>query len=220
MMQSQTPEVYLLPVLALMRDYEYDPVWVQPFDDFVGAFSPSQTADPVKLYQYIEYWLIRGKNDLAIPFYRRLNELRSDNMVELNDTVVLNDLAYMIAFQQTEDEAARKANIEEGLSLIDSALNQSENNANLIDTKGLIVLLQSPRDAVPLFENAVKVSNHPLFHLHLAVALLRDQQKDRAEEEFAAIREMLVPQKDLLPESNRNYTQELLDAFPESEGRE
>ena len=216
MTQSQTPELFLLPVLALMRDYEYDPAWAEPFDAFVLGFQPSETDDPGKLFQYIEYWMIRGKNDNALPFYQRLNELLPDN------TVVLNDLAFMTAFRQTDDDSVRETNITDGLNLIDKAIALSEDNANLIDTKGLIVLLQErPGEAVPLFEKAVELSNQAIiYRLHLAVALLRDQQKDKAKEEFATIRTMLVPQVDLLPESNRNYTQELLDAFPESEGRE
>jgi tetratricopeptide (TPR) repeat protein len=211
MTQSQTPERYFLPILAIMRDYDYDPAWVEPFDAFVLEFQPSHTDDPGKLYQYIEYWVIREKQDMALPFYRRLYELLPGN------TTVMNDLGYMIAFQQTGDEAARAANINEGLILLDKAWNLEENNANLIDTKGLIVLLQGqPGEAVTLFEKAVELSNQAIiYRLHLAVALLRDQQKDRAEEEFAAIRAMLVPQMDLLPESNRNYTRELLEAFPE-----
>ena len=227
MKQSQTPELFFLPVLALMRDYEYDPAWVEPFDDFVREFQPSQTDETAKLYQYVEYWLIREKNDFALPFYQRLHKLLPDN------TVVMNDLGYMTAFQQTDDDAEREANIQEGLDLLDEALKLEENNAlkleennvkfhekttaNLMDTKGLIVLLQGqPGEAVPLFEKAMELSDQSiLYRLHLAIALLRDQQHDRAEEEFAEIREILVPQKDLLPESNRNYTNELLEAFPE-----
>jgi len=211
MTQSPTPEVFLWPALTLMRDYECDPAWVEPFDAFVLEFQPSSTNEPGKLYQYIDYWVIRQKNDLALPFYRRLYELFPNN------TLVLNDLGYMIAFQQTDDDSTREANIKEGLNLLNKAITLEEHNANLIDTKGLIVMLQGhPDEAVPLFEKAVELSNHAiLYHLHLAVALLRDQQKDRAETEFAVIRAMLVPQMDLLPESNRNYTRELLGAFPE-----
>ncbi|MCL2116908.1 MAG: hypothetical protein FWH27_00630 [Planctomycetaceae bacterium] len=211
MTRSETPEVFLLPVLALMRDYDYDPAWVEPFDTYVHKVQPSQITDNGKLSQYIEYWVIRGKNDLALPFYRRLNELSA------NSANILNDLAYLTAFQETDDSAVREANINEGLNLINKAITLEETNVNLVDTKGLIVLLQDrPAEAVPLFRKAAELSNQAIiYRLHLAVALLRSQEKDLAQEEFAGIREMLVPQIDLLPESNQNYTRELLDAFPE-----
>ena len=211
MTRSETPELFLLPVLALMRDYEYDPAWVEPFDAFVLNVKPSQITDNAKLFQYIEYWMIRKKNDLALSFYRRLNDLTANNVN------ILNDLAYLVAFRQTDDDAIRDTNIKEGISLINKAINLDETDANLIDTKGLIVLLQGrPGEAVPLFEKAVELSSQAIiYRLHLSVALLQNQEKDRAKDEFAGIREMLVPQIDLLPESNQNYTRELLDAFPD-----
>ena len=211
MTRSSSPEMFLLPVLGLMRDYKYDSAWVKPFDDFVLDVKPSDISDSDILLQYIQYWIIRNKNDLALPFYRRLNELTANN------ANILNDLAYTVAFQETDDADARDANIKEGINLINKAITLDENNANLIDTKGLIVLLQGyPDEAVPLFEEAVEQSNQATtYRLHLAVALLRNQEEVKAEEEFARIREVLVPQVDFLPENNQNYTRELLEAFPE-----
>ena len=215
MASSQTPGVFLRPVWALMQNYGYDPAWAEPFDAFVLDFQPALTDEPGDLSSCIEYLVFRGKNDDTLPFYRRLNELFPEQ------TTVLNDLAYMTAFQQTDDDAEREANIQDALVLIDTAINLEKDDAhsaNLIDTKGLIVLLQGhPDEAVALFEKAVELSSHLaiLYRLHLAVALLRDQQNDRAEEEFTVVREMLVSNLDFLSESNRNFTRELLDAFPE-----
>ncbi|MCL2622843.1 MAG: tetratricopeptide repeat protein [Planctomycetaceae bacterium] len=217
MTQSETPEYYFRPVLALMRDYEYDPAWVEPFDAFILNVQPSQITEEGPLFQYVNYWVIREKNDLALPFYRRWNELSANN------AKILNDLAYLAAFQQTDDADVRDANIKEGLSLINKAITLEEANANLIDTKGLIVLQQGQPDAaVPLFEKAVELeqSNQAvIYRLHLAVALLRNREMEKAKDEFAEIRGILVPQVDLLPESNRDYTRELLEAFPEEKNR-
>lgn len=211
MIHSETPEFYFLPVLTITRDYEYEPAWIEPFDAFADNADTSEIDDPARLYKYIEYWVIREKNDLTLPLYRQLSKLLPDN------TIVLNDMAYTIAFQQTDDAAEREANIQEGLNLIDRALNSAKNDPNLMDTKALILLRQGkPANAVTWFKDAVELSNQAIiYRLHLAVALLRNQEKERAEEEFNTFRAMLVPQKHLLPESNRNYLQELLDAFPE-----
>ena len=213
MTKSDKPNFFLLPVLGLMRDYEYDPAWAEPFDAFVLDVKPADISDPGVLLEYIQYWVIRKQNDLAVPFYRRLNEL------SINNANILNDLAYMVAFQQTDDADVRNANIKEAINLINKAITLDEKNANLIDTKGLIVLMQGkPDDAVPLFEKAVDMSNQAIiYRLHLAVALLKNQEKSWANEVFAGIRAMLVQQIDLLPESNQNFTRELLEAFPEEE---
>jgi predicted Zn-dependent protease len=139
-----------------------------------------------------------------------MNELSSNN------ATILNDLAYLTAFRKTDDQATRDADFRESLNLIDKAMNLEENNPMPIDTKGLILMAQGrPAEAVPLFEKAVELANQSIiYRLHLAVALLRAGEKDQAESEFAAIRDLLVPQIELLPESNRDYTREMLEAFP------
>ena len=211
MKKSQTPEAFLLSVLALARDYEYDPEWMKPFDEFVLGYDPSKSQTIGEVYRYVQYLIIRDREDEILPYYRRMYELDKTNVM------TMNDLAYLIAFQKTEDASTREADFKEAIGLIDKAIESDKNNAMLIDTKGLIVMAQgNPEQAVTLFTKAVELAKHNvIYRLHLAVALLRADIKNQAKEEFENIRQLLVPQVEMLPESNRNYTQELLDAFPE-----
>jgi len=211
MKKSQTPEVFLLSVLGLARDYEYDPEWIKPFDDFVLGYNPSKSQDIGEVYRYVQYLMVRKMENNVLPYYRRMYELDKTNVT------TMNDLAYLIAFQKTEDLSTREADFKEAIDLIDKAIESDKNNAMLIDTKGLIVMAQgNPEQAVTLFTTAVELAKHNIIHrLHLAVALLRADIKSQAKEEFENVRQLLVPQIEMLPESNRNYTQELLNTFPE-----
>ena len=209
MKKSQKPETFLLSVLGLTRDYEFDTEWMKPFDEFVLGSDPSKSQNIGEVYRYVQYLMVRKMEDKILPYFRRMYELDTTNVM------TMNDLAYLIAFQKTED--TREANFKEAISLIDKAIESDKNNAMLIDTKGLIVMAQgNPEQAATLFTTAVELARHSvIYRLHLAVALLRADIKDQAKEEFGSIRKLLVPQIEMLPESNRNYTQELLDAFPD-----
>ncbi|MCL2346835.1 MAG: hypothetical protein FWC50_01100 [Planctomycetaceae bacterium] len=211
MNKSDNNTLFLRSVIGLIRDYEYDKEWLRPFDEWNEKIDLKSIDDLNRLFAVAEYRVSRDLTSQAIPVYRRMLELQADN------PALMNDLALLLAREPATDEATKTAYINEAIRLIDAALQESPVNPSILDTKGLIMLiLDKPKEAVPLFQQAVQSSgNMYMYLLHLAVGQLRAGQTDAAKETFQAIRSAVVPLKDKFPQANREFVEELLKAFPE-----
>ncbi|MDR1385825.1 MAG: hypothetical protein LBJ67_18530 [Planctomycetaceae bacterium] len=211
--KSQDETIFLEPVLGLLRDYNYEKNQVEWLDKRVEEYDVSKEESTPKILRLITFLMVRGMQEKTIPFYHRLCELNPQT------PVFKNDLAFLIANQQTNDDAVRNEHCAESMKLIDAALAIVPNDAMIIDTKGLIFLLQNkPQDAVTCFEKSYNASaGGLLFQLHLAVALLRSGEKKDAEKHFEAVREIFKPQLEAISVANQKYYEELTKAFPQSE---
>ncbi|MDR1491467.1 MAG: hypothetical protein LBT05_01905 [Planctomycetaceae bacterium] len=211
--KSRDETIFIEPVLGLLRDYNYKKNQIEWLEKWAEKYDVSQEESTPKILRLITFLMVRNMQEKTIPFYRRLCELNPKN------PVFKNDLAFLIANQQTDDDVAKKEHCDDAMKIIDDALAMANNDAMIIDTKGLVFLLQNKlQDAVACFEKSYNSSGGGLiFQLHLAVALLRSGEKKEAEKHFEAIREIFKPQLEAISAANKKYYEELAAAFPQPE---
>jgi Flp pilus assembly protein TadD len=92
----------------------------------------------------------------------------------------------------------------EALRYIDEALEIAGRQPALLDTKGMIVLDESPLQAIPLLQEACTgLTTDPRFHFHLAVAHGRNNKPDDARLELKRAQSLNLAAQALTPTEQR-----------------
>ena len=164
--RDQSPEVAKL--LAGLLSIGRQPIeLVQEASALLESVEAVTSTDGELLLAMADMWLAQNKSEKAVQAYRRLVELRP------NDVVALNNLANLLAeFPGQTDEA---------LGYIERAISISGRQPLLLDTKGVILLLANrSAEAVPILEIAASGSQDPRLVFHLYIALKRSGREQEA----------------------------------------
>jgi tetratricopeptide (TPR) repeat protein len=147
-----------------------------------------------------EFHDAEGRYDEAIERYRAILEK------DPKSDIALNNLAWLLAFQ--EGKAA------EALEIIERAIRTAGPQANLLDTKGVILIsLNRPDEAVKVLAEAVTQARSPELYYHLAMAHYRAKQSVEAGRTWRLAKEAGFTTKNLHPLENKSY-EELLKIIP------
>jgi len=188
---------YITAIMGMAGSYPPSPEQFQRIDHWLEQQSLDSVKDIPTLLIVAQYRLVREQNSKAIPVYRKMLAL------DPNNPMILNDLSLLQASEEKEFESSHQ--------MIDKALEQAPNSPALLDTKGLIFLIQGkPAEAVPLFEKAVQNSaQSPLYVMHLAVAQLRDGETEKAKINYDSVKTLFEDNRENMSNSNRAYVEEL-----------
>lgn len=141
----------------------------------LSQLEASTQADPQLLRSLADLWIWQGKSRQAIDTFRRIIELRP------NDVVAMNNLANLLAEEpQGTDEA---------LKFIDRAIEVAGPKPVLLDSKGTILILgQRYPEAIEILQVASEQErNDPRIALHLYIALATANRTAEAEEIKASL---------------------------------
>jgi Flp pilus assembly protein TadD len=135
----------------------------------------SHGADPRLLMSLADLRLAQDRFQEAEQLYRRVLELQPQNAAALNNLT--------IALTELEGRAA------DAEPLIDRALELSGEQPFLLDTKGVVLLMQNrPQEAAPFFERAAALAEKgALYRFHYAVALWKSNESARARAQWRKI---------------------------------
>jgi predicted Zn-dependent protease len=119
---------------------------------------------------------LAGAYDKAANVYRQILQKDKDNVI------ALNNLAFLLAL--------KKENLAESLTMIDRAIDLAGPQAQLLDTKA-VVLLQTgqPDKAVQEMQRAIAQGGSGEFYFHLAQAMLQAGKRDEAKVALGKARE-------------------------------
>jgi tetratricopeptide (TPR) repeat protein len=172
-------------------------------ETFLANAVGAHPANGELLVQVAYVFLMRRRNDEAIQLYEQV--LRLDP----KSTGAMNNMALLLS--------ERPGKISEALRYIDQAIQIAGARADLLDTKGAILIQQGrPDDALPLLQEAVaKHSADPRVHFHLAIALQRVGETESARTTLQTALDNDL-RKQYLTESDR----QLLDELEQSLKRE
>ncbi|MDR2114937.1 MAG: hypothetical protein LBP87_01000 [Planctomycetaceae bacterium] len=171
-----------------------------PRENLDKKIEPAETPDV--LVPLADYWIVRGKPERAIPLYR-LGLTK-----EPNNIVFQNNLAMLLS--------TAEGNHEEGLKVIDAALEEHRDNVTLLDTKGIILMNDGRgNEAIPVLQRAVELScQHPIYCLHLAKAYDLVGQATNARNWFDRSRPLLEAIPGKLTHENKNMFDDLRMKYP------
>lgn len=138
-------------------------------EEVLTQLEASTQADPQLLRSLADLWIWQGKSRQAIDTFRRIIELRP------NDVVAMNNLANLLA---EEPEGT-----EEALKYIDRAIELAGPKPVLLDSKGTILLLgKRHAEAIEILQVAVEQErSDPRIALHLYIALANANRTSEAE---------------------------------------
>lgn len=144
---------------GVLKSSESDPRFAASAQEAVGQIDAATITDPQLLKSLADHWIWQGKDASAIETFRRIIELRP------NDIVALNNLANLLAEQPNGTE--------EALQHIERAIQIAGENPVLLDTKGTVLLLGARYgEAVQVLRLAEsKEPTDPRILLHLFIAL-------------------------------------------------
>lgn len=146
-------------LVGVLKASEADPRLATATQEAVAQIDTGKIADPQLLKALADHWIWQGKEVSAIETFRRIIELRP------NDIVALNNLANLLA-EQPNGTA-------EALQHIERAIEIAGENPVLLDTKGTVLLLgERYLEAVQVLRLAeAKEPSDPRILLHLFIAL-------------------------------------------------
>jgi tetratricopeptide (TPR) repeat protein len=185
--RDQSPQVARL-LAGILSVGKHSLELVQEAGDILENVESTNSTDSELLLAMADMWLAQNKSDKAVQVYRRIVELRP------NDVVALNNLANLLAEQTGQTE--------EALSYIEQAIRIAGRQPLLLDTKGVILLLANrPAEAIPILEIAASGSQDPRLTFHLYIALRRagrEQEASRLREKIDAnqLRKTLLTPED------------------------
>jgi tetratricopeptide (TPR) repeat protein len=144
------------------------------FDAALASFEQAGTADPKNRDAFLNQALLleaMNKKKEASEAYNKVLNLDPDN------PLVLNNLAYMSADSGT--------NLDQAQTYAERAKKRAPNNADVADTLGYVYFQKNLNaQALQIFrQNVQDHPNIPSFHFHLAMALLKQGDKQGAKEE-------------------------------------
>jgi tetratricopeptide (TPR) repeat protein len=162
---------------------------------------PKTLDNPDIIKVLANYWLVRNKPERAMSLYEKGIKLAPD------DPLFNNNLAMLRSKVSKDHNGA--------ITMVDRALDAKPEDLDLLDTKGMILLnADRAADAVPVFEQAVKLScEGPLFVLHLVKALDQNGDEGRARQRFTSAQSILNGAKDSFSRDNQQMLQELKSKY-------
>jgi tetratricopeptide (TPR) repeat protein len=144
------------------------------FDTALASFEQAGNADPKSIAAFLNQALIcdaLGKKKESIDSYNKVLAIDPDN------ALALNNLAFM-----TADSGA---NLDQAMTWAERAKKRSPDNADVSDTLGYVYFRKNLNsEALRIFRQLSQ--DHPqnaTFHLHLAMALLKQGDKQAARDE-------------------------------------
>ncbi|NOX55760.1 MAG: tetratricopeptide repeat protein, partial [Planctomycetes bacterium] len=147
---------------------------------------------PEVLLAAAEIALLQRQLAQAEISYRRLLEQKSENIV------AKNNLAWTLALQ--------KKDLDEGLRLIDGAIEAVGPRGALLDTRGLVLLAMGRTDeAISVLEEAVADWAQPSLYVHLAQAYVKKGDTQKAIEAVQAARKLGLKEQRLHPLERAGY---------------
>jgi predicted Zn-dependent protease len=151
---------------------------------FVKAERQDPESAPLRLL-HADLLSLAGRDDDAVAIYRDL--LARKDLPSVQTAVIANNLAYLLAQPDTASEAEK---------LIDAALVELGPNADVLDTRGVVLLAAGKTDeAIATLQDAVLVPS-AVRYLHLACALAAGQRMDDARKALSEAKTLgLDPQK-------------------------
>ena len=167
---------------------------------------PPPVTSPELTTALADYWIVRGKPERAIPLYEGC--LAQKDLDDQKAFVFQNNLAMLYSQVLAQHGKA--------LEIIDNALATKRDNSILLDTKGLILLNSgNTGEAIPVFQRAVELSCQlPVYCMHLAYALYRDNRHAQARQQFDPVRDRLIPLAPNMTKENKAMYDALQLAFP------
>jgi len=159
---------------SLLSVGETSPELLENAERLLKRVSTSNESDLNLLLSVADYWLSKNKQSDAIEIYRRIIQLRP------NDVVALNNIANLLA----ENPGA----IDEALGYSEKALQIAGRQPLLLDTKA-VLLMNGGRtaEAIPVLEMAIASSNDPRLMLHMYIALSNVNRTVEAERVLTGI---------------------------------
>ena len=140
--------------------------------------------------------LATGSHDEVVKIYRDL--LAREDISPHHAAVVANNLAFQLAEPETAEEAGK---------LVEDALAELGPHPDVLDTRGTVMLAAGrPQEAVADLEEAVLAPTAAKY-LHLASALARQQQRDKARSALAKAKEIGFTPGQLAEGDRRRLTQ-------------
>jgi Flp pilus assembly protein TadD len=148
------------------------------FDGAISSFEQASKADPKNVNALINEGLLfeqQGKKDKAGEIYNRILGLDPENWLALNNMAFLN--------------ADSGTNLDQAMTWAERAKKKQPNSPEISDTLGYVYLKKNRNsEALQIFKQVVQESpKNSTFRLHLAMALLKegDKQGARAEAQRA-----------------------------------
>jgi tetratricopeptide (TPR) repeat protein len=150
----------------LLASGKFDQELQREGEETLSSIESSNDGDADLLLAVADMWLAQNKTERAIETYRKIVRLRPS-------VVALNNLANLLAEQPGGGE--------EALVHIDQALAMAGRQPLLLDTKGVILMMnERVEEAIPLFEIATAGSPDPRLLLHLYISLLKAGRNEEA----------------------------------------
>jgi len=166
--EAKTNE-FAIMLAGILKTGEADTKLMASAEEVLSQMESVSTADPQLLRSLADLWLWQGKDRQAAETFRRIIELRP------NDIIAMNNLANLLAEQPNGTE--------EALSYIDRAIELAGEKPVLLDSKGTVLSLGGRyAEAVEILKKAdTNGQSDPRIQLHLYVALSRAERNDEAE---------------------------------------
>lgn len=147
-------------------------------DDALVSFTKAAEIDPRNVNVLLNQGMLQeatGKKSEAAATYNRILGFDPDN------PLALNNVAFM--------DAEKGTNLDQAMTFAERAKKRAPNSPDISDTLGYVYLQKNLNsEAVRIFRDVVEQNpNNPTYHFHLAMALLKqgDKQAARAEAEKA-----------------------------------
>ncbi|MBV9306963.1 MAG: tetratricopeptide repeat protein [Acidobacteriaceae bacterium] len=144
------------------------------FDQALGSFEQASKVDPRNINALLNQALLQealGKKGEAANIYNRILGLDPDN------ALALNNVAFM--------EAEKGTNLDQAMTFAERAKKRVPNSPDISDTLGYVYLQKNLNsEALRIFRQIVQEDpKNPTFHYHLAMALLKQGDKQGAKDE-------------------------------------
>ena len=143
-------------------------------DAALASFEEASTADPHSVDAVLNQGMMleaSGKRDQAADAYNKVLGIDPENAPALNNLAFLN--------------ADKGTNLDQAMTFAERAKKRAPNSPDVSDTLGYVYLQKNLNaEALRIFQQVVQDRpQNPTFHLHLAMALLKEGNKQGARDE-------------------------------------
>ena len=155
-------------------------------DAAISSFNQATSLNPSNSAAWVNKAVLlesQGKKKEAADAYGRVLGIDPQN------TLALNNLAFL--------NAEAKTNLDQAMTLASKAQRQAPNNPNISDTLGFVYYQKNLNaEALQIFRKVVQDDpNNPTFRYHLAMALLKEGDKENARNEAQKALKNASPQQ-------------------------
>ncbi len=146
------------------------------FDEALNSFNKASAADPRNVNVLLNEGMLQeaiGKKSEAAATYNRILGFDPEN------PLALNNVAFM--------DAEKGTNLDQAMTFAERAKKRAPNSPDVSDTLAYVYLQKNLNsEALRILRQVVEQNpNNPTYHFHLAMALLKDGNKQAAREEAA-----------------------------------